>query len=114
MRTCNRRCPSTCAWTLRLCAVIERKDVEYVARLARLRLTEDEQERMLRELHAVLGYIEHIEELDLEGVEPTSHVVDLVNSLRPDVVAESLTPEQALASAPEIADGGFAVPSPGS
>lgn len=94
--------------------MIERQDVEYVARLARLRLTEDEQERMLRELDAVLGYIEHIEELELDGVEPTSHVVDLVNSLRPDEIRESLTHEQALANAPETADGGFAVPSPGS
>jgi aspartyl-tRNA(Asn)/glutamyl-tRNA(Gln) amidotransferase subunit C len=94
--------------------VIERQDVEYVARLARLRLTEDERERMLRELDAVLGYIEHIEELDLDGVQPTSHVVDLVNSLRPDEIRESLTHEQALANAPETADGGFAVPSPGS
>jgi aspartyl-tRNA(Asn)/glutamyl-tRNA(Gln) amidotransferase subunit C len=85
-----------------------------VARLARLKLAEDEQERMLRELHAVLGYIEHIEELDLEGVEPTSHVVDLVNALRPDEVRPGLTREQALANAPEVADDGFAVPSPGS
>ncbi|MBI4898592.1 MAG: Asp-tRNA(Asn)/Glu-tRNA(Gln) amidotransferase subunit GatC [Actinobacteria bacterium] len=94
--------------------MIELKDVQYVARLARLRLTDDEQERMLRELDAVLGYIEHIEELDLEGVEPTSHVVDLVNSLRPDEVRAGLTREQALANAPEVADDGFAVPSPGS
>ncbi len=94
--------------------MIELKDVQYVARLARLKLTEDEQERMLRELHAVLGYIEHIEELDLKGVEPTSHVVDLVNSLRPDEVRAGLTREQALANAPEVADDGFAVPSPGS
>lgn len=98
----------------RLCGVIELKDVQYVARLARLKLTEDEQARMLRELDAVLGYIEHIEELDLEGVEPTSHVVDLVNSLRPDEVRAGLTREQALANAPEVADDGFAVPSPGS
>lgn len=94
--------------------MIERKDVEYVARLARLRLTEDEQERMARELQAVLGYIEHIEELDLSGVEPTSHVVDIVNSLRADDVQESLPREAALANAPEVADDGFAVPSPGS
>lgn len=94
--------------------MIERKDVEYVARLARLRLTEDEQERMAGELQAVLGYIEHIEELDLSGVEPTSHVVDLVNSLRADDVQESLSREAALANAPEVADDGFAVPSPGS
>lgn len=94
--------------------MIAREDVEYVAKLARLRLTAEEQERMLRELHAVLGYIEHIEELDLEGVQPTSHVVDLVNSLRPDEVRPSLPREVALANAPEVADDGFAVPSPGS
>lgn len=94
--------------------MIERKDVEYVARLARLRLTEDEQERMARELAAVLGYIEHIEELDLTGVEPTSHVVDLVNSLRPDEVRESLPREIALKNAPEVLDDGFAVPAAGS
>jgi len=93
--------------------VIERKDVEYVARLARLHLSEDEVDRMARELSAVLGYIEHIEELDLEGVEPTARVVDLENVLRPDVVAPSLSPEAALENAPETADGGFAVPSPG-
>ncbi|MFY9487329.1 MAG: Asp-tRNA(Asn)/Glu-tRNA(Gln) amidotransferase subunit GatC [Solirubrobacterales bacterium] len=94
--------------------MIERKDVQYVARLARLRLTDAEQERMTEELSAVLGYIEHIEELDLEGVEPTSHVVDLVNALRPDKVHQSLTREQALENAPEVADNGFAVPAAGS
>ncbi|MBI5309734.1 MAG: Asp-tRNA(Asn)/Glu-tRNA(Gln) amidotransferase subunit GatC [Actinobacteria bacterium] len=94
--------------------MIERKDVEYVARLARLRLSEEEQERMARELGAVLGYIEHIEELDLSGVEPTSHVVDLVNSLRSDEVRESLPREAALANAPEVVDNGFAVPAAGS
>lgn len=94
--------------------MIERKDVEYVARLARLRLTEDEQERMAAELQSVLGYIEHIEELDLSGVEPTAHVVDLVNSLRSDDVRESLPREVALANAPEVVNNGFGVPAAGS
>lgn len=93
--------------------MIERKDVEYVARLARLRLTEDESERMTRELGGVLGYIEHIEELDLDGVEPMSHAVPLVNSLRSDEVKPSLPRERALENAPETADNGFAVPTPG-
>jgi aspartyl-tRNA(Asn)/glutamyl-tRNA(Gln) amidotransferase subunit C len=93
--------------------VIERSDVDYVARLARLRLSDDEAERMTRELSAVLGYIEHIEELDLDGVEPTSHDVQLENVLRADEPGECLPREQALANAPEAADDGFAVPAPG-
>ncbi|MFY9265667.1 MAG: Asp-tRNA(Asn)/Glu-tRNA(Gln) amidotransferase subunit GatC [Solirubrobacterales bacterium] len=94
--------------------MIERKDVQYVAGLARLRLTDAEQERMAGQLSSVLGYIEHIDELDLAGVPPTAHVVDLVNALRPDEVRESLSRERALENAPEIADGGFAVPAAGS
>lgn len=87
--------------------------MEYVARLARLRLTDEEVERMARELSAVLGHIEHIEELDLAGVVPTSHVVALENVLRADEPRESLTREAALANAPDSADDGFAVPAPG-
>lgn len=94
--------------------MITREDVAYVARLARLRLEEEEQERMTRELSGVLDYVKHIEELDLEGVKPTARVVDLVNVLRPDEVVPGLTTEEALANAPEVADGGFAVPAAGS
>jgi len=84
-----------------------------VARLARLELTEEEVERMAAELSHVLDHIEKIRELDLEGVPPTSHVVDVVNVLRADLPRPSLTAEQALASAPEPLCGGFGVPSPG-
>lgn len=94
--------------------MIERKDVDYVARLARLRLSEEESERMARELAGVLSYIEHIEELDMDGVEPTSHVVQLENVLRPDAIKPSLPREQALENAPEVANDGFAVPAAGS
>lgn len=86
----------------------------YVARLARLRLTDEEQERMTRELSGVLEYVEHMDELDLESVEPTARVVDLVNELRPDEVKPGLTKEQALSNAPDVAEGGFAVPAAGS
>lgn len=85
-----------------------------MARLARMRLSDEEQERMTRELQAVLGYVEHMNELDLDGVEPTSRVVDLVNVLREDVVRESLSRDAALANAPEETDGGFGVPAAGS
>ncbi|MGK2878083.1 MAG: Asp-tRNA(Asn)/Glu-tRNA(Gln) amidotransferase subunit GatC [Solirubrobacterales bacterium] len=94
--------------------MITPEDVSYVARLARLRLSEEEQERMTRELSAVLGYVEHINELELDGVEPTARVVDLVNVLRDDVPRPSLSLQAALSNAPDEADGGFAVPAAGS
>ncbi|MGH2906138.1 MAG: Asp-tRNA(Asn)/Glu-tRNA(Gln) amidotransferase subunit GatC [Solirubrobacterales bacterium] len=94
--------------------MISREDVAYVARLARLRLEEEEQERMTRELSGVLDYVQHVEELDLEDVAPTSRVVDLLNVLRPDEVVPGLTREEALANAPEVSDNGFSVPAAGS
>ena len=68
---------------------------------------------MSRELSAVLDHIEKIGELDLDDVPATSHVVDVVNALRPDEPRPSLRREQALANAPEVVDDGFGVPSPG-
>jgi aspartyl-tRNA(Asn)/glutamyl-tRNA(Gln) amidotransferase subunit C len=92
--------------------VIERQEVLHVARLARLRLDEGEVERMRQELSSVLDHIDRIAELDLEGVEPTSRVVDLENVLRPDVPHQSLPREVALSGAPDPAGGSFRVPSP--
>ncbi len=60
----------------------------------------------------MLGHIEKIGELDLDGVPATTHVVEVSNALRPDVVVPSLPREAALESAPSVADGGFRVPSP--
>ncbi len=68
---------------------------------------------MGRELSAVLEHIEKISELDLAGVEPTSHVVEVVNVLRDDIPQPSLPVQTALAAAPEPLEGGFGVPSPG-
>ncbi len=94
--------------------MLSREQVLHVARLARLELTEAEQERMSEELSAVLDHIEKIGELgDLEGVAPTSHVVALENALRADEPRPSLPQEVAVASAPETDLGGFRVPSPG-
>jgi aspartyl-tRNA(Asn)/glutamyl-tRNA(Gln) amidotransferase subunit C len=92
--------------------MIDRETVLHVALLARLELSEAEVERMTAELAGVLGHIETIAELDLEGVEPTTHVVAVENALREDIPAPSLPLERALESAPEVLDGGFAVPSP--
>ena len=94
--------------------MLERDHVLHVARLARLELAEEEVERMRLELSKVLDHIEKIGELDdLDGVQPTSHVVALENALREDEPRPSLPREAALAAAPDPADGGFRVPSPG-
>jgi aspartyl-tRNA(Asn)/glutamyl-tRNA(Gln) amidotransferase subunit C len=92
--------------------MIDRDTVLHVARLARLELTDAEVERMVGELRGVLEHIETIAQLDLDGVPPTSHVVEVANALRDDEPRSSLSLEQALAGAPAVADDGFAVPSP--
>ena len=93
--------------------MIERSEVLHVARLARLGLSDEEVDRMARELSAVLDHVETIGELDLEGVPPTSHVVAVPDPLRADDPAPSLPHEEALAPAPAVQDDGFLVPSPG-
>lgn len=92
--------------------VIDREQVLHVARLARLRLSDEEVERMASELSGVLDHVDRIGELDLAAVEPTSHVVDLENVLREDEPEPSLVPEDALANAPDPDRDSFRVPSP--
>ncbi len=93
-------------------AMIEREQVLHVARLSRLRLSEEEVETMVGELSGILEHVDRIGNLDLEGVEPTSHVVALENVLRADEPWQSLPRDAALAQAPEPQDGAFRVPSP--
>jgi aspartyl-tRNA(Asn)/glutamyl-tRNA(Gln) amidotransferase subunit C len=93
--------------------MIDRDQVLHVARLARLRLSEDEVGRMSSELSSILDHIEKINELDLDDVEPTSHVIQLENVLREDEPRPSLPRERSLEQAPDAAEGGFRVPSPG-
>jgi aspartyl-tRNA(Asn)/glutamyl-tRNA(Gln) amidotransferase subunit C len=92
--------------------VIDRDEVLHVARLARLALSDDETQRMVGELSAVLDHIAKIGELDLSDVPPTSHVVEVTGALRPDEPRPSLPRDVALAQAPVVSDGGFVVPSP--
>ncbi len=96
--------------------MIDRDEVLHVARLARLKLGEDEIEPLARELSAILDHVAHIGELDLEGVAPTSHVVadamPTYPALRADEPRESLPREVALAQAPAVSGEGFSVPSP--
>jgi aspartyl-tRNA(Asn)/glutamyl-tRNA(Gln) amidotransferase subunit C len=84
-----------------------------VARLARLELDDDDVERMAAELSNVLQHVDHVRELDLDGVEPTSHAVDVAGVMRPDEPTPCLPRHVILAAAPEPVDGGFGVPSPG-
>ena len=93
--------------------MLSREQVLHVARLARLELSDDEVERFGGELSKITDWIDKIGELDLADVEPTSHVVAVENALRADVPRPSLPHDAALASAPDPADGGFRVPSPG-
>ena len=93
--------------------MLDRDQVLHVARLARLELSDAEVGRMSVELSKVLDHIEKIGELDLEGVPPTSHVVDVVNAFRADEPTPSLPREVILAAAPEPLNDGFGVPSPG-
>jgi len=92
--------------------VIDREQVLHVARLARLALTEEEVETMARELSGILEHVDRISELDLDRVDPTDHVVDLENVLRPDEPRPSWPRERMLEQAPDPAQGAFRVPSP--
>ena len=92
--------------------MIDREQVLHVARLARLELTDEEVERMSGELTTILDHVERMNELDLDGVEPTSHVVALENVLRADEPRPSWPREQVLEPAPDPAEGAFRVPSP--
>ena len=89
---------------------IGRDEVLHVAKLARLELAEGEVERMQEQLSAILEAIGTVAELDLSDVEPTSHPLDLVNVWAEDDPEPSLSPEDALANAPDPEDGYFGVP----
>ena len=89
---------------------ISKEQVERVAKLARLEVSEDEKTVFARQLSSILTYIDQLKELDTAGVEPTATVLPTDNVFREDEVRPSLTQEQALANAPEQADGFFRVP----
>lgn len=89
---------------------ISREEVEELAFLARLRLGDDEAERLRGELSAILGYVEQLGALDTSGVEPMTHAVPITCPLRDDEVGASLPVEDALGDAPHKVDDCFAVP----
>jgi aspartyl-tRNA(Asn)/glutamyl-tRNA(Gln) amidotransferase subunit C len=92
---------------------ISRDDVLHVARLARLEIPEDQIEQVQEQLGAILEAVGKVAELDLTGVEPTSHPLDLVNRWAEDEPRPSLPRDEALANAPDPADGAFRVPTVG-
>jgi len=85
-------------------------DIKYVAHLARLALSPEEEQKFSAQIHDVLGYIEKLKEVDISGVEPTAHAVPLVNVTRVDEVQPSISQAEALRNAPAQANGLFSVP----
>lgn len=86
------------------------EEVRHVALLARLGLSDEQLDKLLPELNSILGHIDRISMLDLEGVEPTTHSIPVVNSTRKDVVTPGLSREMALLNAPQREDGAFLIP----
>lgn len=89
---------------------ISKVEVEHVAKLARLEITEAEKDAFSKQLSAILTYVETLRTLDVAGVEPTAMVLEQTNVFREDKARPSLSVEKALANAPEREDGHFAVP----
>lgn len=92
--------------------MIDRSEVLHVASLARLSLEESEIEVLTTELSSILDHIDRLAEIDIEGVDPTTHVVPLDNVFRDDEPRPGLDRDTALEQAPDSADGAFRVPSP--
>ncbi len=90
--------------------MISREEVEHVARLARLHFAEEELVRLQSELGRIIGYVEQLAELDLSGVQGTSHAVAVKNVMRPDEPAPGLTQAEATATGPVVERGQFVVP----
>jgi aspartyl-tRNA(Asn)/glutamyl-tRNA(Gln) amidotransferase subunit C len=90
--------------------MLTRADVEKVALLARLRLSDAELETMTGQLTQIVGYVDQLAEVDTEGVEPMAHAVELSNVFAEDRIEPSLPREQALANAPRHNERGYLVP----
>ena len=90
--------------------MITREEVLHIARLARLELSDTELERIREQLNGILQYIDKLKELDVSGVEPTSHAVPLVNVMREDAVVPPFPQDAMLANAPDRVGALFRVP----
>lgn len=85
-------------------------NIKYVAQLARIALTPDEETKLTAQLGNIIGYIEKLQELDVTNVEPTAHAIPLINVTRADETGECLSQDEALRNAPAKANGLFIVP----
>ena len=89
---------------------VDKDTVAKIAKLARIRVSEEQQAALAGELSNILGWVEQLNELDTEGVEPMTSVVAIKPRLREDVVTDGRCPDKVLANAPEPAHGFFTVP----
>jgi len=89
---------------------LSKAEVEHAAKLARLELSAEETESLTGHLNGIMAHFEKLQQLDTEGVAPTSHSIPMKNVFREDVAGPCLTTEEALANAPESSDGYFIVP----
>lgn len=89
---------------------ITKDQVEHVANLARLNLTEEEKEQMTKDMEAIIGFADQINSLDIADVKPTDHVIPINNVFREDVAAPSMDREKLLSNAPNQENGCFSVP----
>lgn len=89
---------------------ISRKEVEHVAGLARLNMSEEELVRMTGQLDTILSYVAKLDELDTRGVDPTTHAFSITNAFREDELQDSLPRDEALANGPNVNGEAFVVP----
>jgi len=89
---------------------LSEKDVQYVAKLARLEVTDQETAKYTQQLGAILQYVEQLNKLDTSNVEPLTHPLDVKNVLRKDEVVPSLSQKDVLSNGPEVQSGHFKVP----
>jgi len=90
--------------------MISRKEVEYVAHLARLRFSEEEKDKITAQLNDILMYIDKLNQVDTSGIEPTTHAINLNNAFRDDEVRQSLGRDLAMSNAPDEERNSFRVP----
>jgi len=89
---------------------INQHEIEHVAKLARLTLRDDEKQLFTGQMEAILAYVETLNELNTDGIAPTSHAVPMENAFRPDCVTPSIGHDRALANAPDKNETYFRVP----
>ncbi|MDP6957171.1 MAG: Asp-tRNA(Asn)/Glu-tRNA(Gln) amidotransferase subunit GatC [Planctomycetota bacterium] len=89
---------------------IEENLIHHLSELARIRLSPEEESRYQKQLQSVIGYMEKLKTVDVEGIEPLAHVGEITGGMRPDQVSPSFSPEKALENAPSASENRFVVP----